>query len=60
LHPIDKMEVVDRLPQSVRTGHDSFFTCERCQRIYWQGTHWQRMRALLAGAGIISAAWPES
>jgi uncharacterized protein with PIN domain len=59
LRPIDKMQVIDRLPPSVRTGRDKFFTCERCQRIYWQGTHWQRMRALLACAGIHSAAWPD-
>lgn len=59
LRPVDKIEVIDRLPPSVRAGHDHFFTCERCRRIYWRGSHWQRMRALLAGAGINSAAWPD-
>lgn len=24
---------------------------DHCRRIYWQGTHWQRMRTLLAAAG---------
>lgn len=58
LHAIDKMQVVDQLPPSVRAGHDNFFSCDRCRRVYWRGSHWQRMRAVLAGAGINSAAWP--
>ncbi len=50
LQAVDKAVVFDRLPPSVRAAHDRFTTCPRCRRIYWQGSHWQRLQALLAGA----------
>lgn len=52
LRPIDKAQILERLPPAVRAQHEHFLTCERCRRLYWQGTHWQRMRALLAAAGV--------
>ena len=50
LRGIAKAAVFDRLPPAVRAGQEQFTTCDRCQRIYWQGTHWQHMQTLLAGA----------
>ena len=52
LRPIDKPLIADRLPPAVREHQQHFFTCDQCRRIYWQGTHWQRMRTLLAAATI--------
>ena len=37
LRKIDKREVADRLPPSVRALHERFTTCERCGRVYWEG-----------------------
>jgi uncharacterized protein len=51
LRPIDKPLIADRLPPAVRERQQHFLTCDHCRRIYWQGTHWQRMRTLLAAAG---------
>ncbi|MEW6294055.1 MAG: Mut7-C RNAse domain-containing protein [Pseudomonadota bacterium] len=50
LRPIDKPLIADRLPPAVREHQQHFLTCDHCRRIYWQGTHWQRMRSLLAAA----------
>jgi len=47
LHPIAKSEVEARLPASVRTYHERFSTCDVCGRVFWEGSHWQRMRALV-------------
>jgi len=47
LREIPKAEVLDRLPPSVRASHERFTTCDRCGRIYWKGSHWQRMQSLL-------------
>lgn len=47
LHAIDKALVLDRIPPRARAFYDHFSTCDVCQRIFWQGSHWQRMRALL-------------
>lgn len=52
LRPIDKLLIADRLPPAVRERQQHFLTCDHCRRIYWQGTHWQRMRTLLAAAAI--------
>jgi uncharacterized protein with PIN domain len=54
LRPVDKALVLDRLPPSVRTHHAQFSTCDLCRRLYWKGSHWRRMSALLdasLGAG---------
>lgn len=50
LREIAKAAVLDRLPPAVRAGQEQFTTCDRCHRIYWQGSHWRRMQALLAAA----------
>lgn len=50
LRDIDKAQVIDRLPPLVRERYARFTTCEACGRIYWEGSHWQRMRALVAAA----------
>lgn len=48
LRDIDKNQVLDRLPASVRLHQQVFWTCEVCRRVYWQGSHWRHMRDLLA------------
>ena len=47
LRPIDKADVLERLPPTVREHHWRFSTCDQCRRVYWEGSHWQRMRAML-------------
>ena len=46
--PVAKADVLDRLPPMVRVEQQSFSRCPRCRRIYWPGSHWQRMRRRLA------------
>ncbi|MBN8440391.1 MAG: Mut7-C ubiquitin/RNAse domain-containing protein [Thauera sp.] len=47
LRTIDKASIEDRLPEGVRERHQRFSTCDGCQRIFWEGSHWQRMRRLV-------------
>ena len=47
LRSIDKALVLDQLPDAVRAHHHEFSTCDLCHRIYWKGSHWKRMNALL-------------
>ncbi|GAB3508530.1 Mut7-C RNAse domain-containing protein [Spirosoma knui] len=44
LEPIDKAFIIDQLPPKVREGQDQFWRCQHCGRVYWEGTHYQRMR----------------
>ncbi len=50
LRAVDKALVQDRLPASVRAHHHEFSTCELCLRVYWKGSHWRRMSALLGAS----------
>ncbi len=47
LRPIDKAQVLERLPPSVKLHYDSFTTCDVCGRVYWQGSHWARISAMM-------------
>ncbi len=43
LAPVRKEEVADRLPPKTRQYYDEFQRCQACGRIYWPGSHYQRM-----------------
>lgn len=47
LIPIDKQAVEDRLPPKVVKHFSDFEICKKCNRIYWQGDHYQRMKTFL-------------
>lgn len=47
LRDVDKADVLERLPPRVLGIHTRFKTCPVCGRVYWEGSHWQRMRDLL-------------
>jgi hypothetical protein len=44
LNPIEKGQIKHRLPPKVQEKHDSFSHCQHCDKIYWKGTHYQRMQ----------------
>lgn len=44
LEPRSKEQVAEQVPPYVFHTQQEFAQCPQCQRIYWQGTHWQRMR----------------
>jgi uncharacterized protein with PIN domain len=48
LEPRTPAEVEERVPPYVRMTQDRYSECPRCGRIYWAGTHWARMREVLA------------
>jgi uncharacterized protein with PIN domain len=48
LVPVAKAEVADRLPPRVRERQQAFRRCAGCGRVYWAGTHHERMTGLVA------------
>lgn len=40
LMEIKKEKVKNRVPEYVFETQGSFITCPKCNRIYWEGTHW--------------------
>ncbi len=45
---VGKEEVLHRLADLVRERYDKFQTCPTCDRVYWKGTHYQRMLQFIA------------
>jgi uncharacterized protein with PIN domain len=45
---VDKEQVIDRLPPETRRYYDEYHLCQDCGRIYWRGSHYQRMRLFIA------------
>ncbi len=49
--PLVRLEadaVRDLVPPKVRAWCEEYWRCEVCGRIYWQGSHWERMRRFIA------------
>ena len=45
---VSKEEVEGRVPEFICRSYDSFHACPRCHRVYWPGTHLQRMKNEIA------------
>jgi uncharacterized protein with PIN domain len=47
LEPVDKAAIVDRLSAPTRQYYDEFRRCQVCDHIYWQGSHYERMKRFI-------------
>ncbi len=47
LLPRSKEDVQDLVPPYVFRTQTQYMQCPSCRRVYWQGTHWQRMKQAL-------------
>lgn len=47
LRPIAKEMIAERLLPETRQHYEEFRTCPHCDRIYWKGSHYQRMQRLI-------------
>jgi uncharacterized protein with PIN domain len=48
LRPLDPLAARAKVPPYVAQTQRQFSLCPICQRVYWRGTHWQRMKEHLA------------
>jgi uncharacterized protein with PIN domain len=51
LEDVSRDAVLDQLPELVREAYDRFRRCPGCERIYWEGTHFARMKGVLERLG---------
>jgi len=35
--------VTGRVPRGVILDHEKFFLCRGCERVFWHGSHWDRI-----------------
>ncbi len=47
LHSVEKNRIVDELEPLTQKYYHDFLQCERCGKIYWEGTHVEKMKAWL-------------
>jgi len=52
LQEVEKASIKGRVPPYVFKTQEHFSICPRCDKIYWQGTHWQRMRRRISRLGF--------
>jgi len=57
LHPVTKGEVEGRVPDFIYRNCDSFCLCPRCRRVYWPGTHMDKMKEEV-GRVLPGRGWP--
>jgi uncharacterized protein with PIN domain len=50
LEALGKAEVAGRVPEPVFLVQQDFMRCRGCERVYWPGSHYERMRAALRRA----------
>jgi uncharacterized protein len=53
LQKIEREKVKDRVYPYVYQTQDNFWHCPTCDKIYWAGTHIQRMKEKLKKAGLL-------
>ncbi len=49
LEPVDKQSIVEQVPEKVRVQIDEFQRCQDCDRIYWKGSHYERLQQFING-----------
>jgi uncharacterized protein with PIN domain len=47
LEKIDKEKVIDKLPFIVKERENEFRYCKTCDKVYWQGTHFEKMKKII-------------
>ena len=49
LEAVDKELILDQLMPQTREYIDEFHRCRECGKVYWQGSHYQRMQQFIQG-----------
>ena len=44
LEVTEKSKILDRVPEGVLERIDNFWRCLKCEKIYWEGTHIERLQ----------------
>jgi uncharacterized protein len=44
---VEKSEILDRLEPKTRLYYDKFSRCPDCGQIFWQGSHWEKMKKVV-------------
>lgn len=45
---VEKKKIEENLPPIVRQHRNEFYYCKNCDKIFWKGTHYEKMKARIA------------
>jgi len=48
LAQVKKEDVIDRIPPRTAAWLEEYVMCQRCGKLYWRGTHCERLRHLIS------------
>jgi hypothetical protein len=52
LRPVEKEAVRERIPPRTYPWRDEYYVCVGCGKLFWKGTHWEKIEAVLREAGV--------
>jgi hypothetical protein len=55
LQSVSKEVVLGRLPPAVAHDYADFSICPKCNKVFWRGSHWQKITELAASLGLQTA-----
>ncbi len=55
LGPVEKSLVAQELPPGIRARHRTFRRCVACGKLYWRGSHYDRIAQLIRAVGVAVA-----
>lgn len=44
LQPVEKYRIIGKIPEGVLEREEKFWMCDGCKKIYWQGTHFEKLQ----------------
>ena len=44
LVPIEKIRIMDKVPEGIYERQEKFWVCSDCKKIYWEGTHFEKLQ----------------
>ena len=47
IHAVDKQQVESQLLPLTKKHYDYFYQCDSCKKIYWEGSHFSKMKAVI-------------
>ena len=47
LQKVNKQQIESQLLDQTKKHYDEFFMCESCNKIYWKGSHYQKMKLMI-------------
>jgi uncharacterized protein with PIN domain len=50
---VDKSEIENKILENTRKAFQEFYQCQSCKKIYWKGSHYDRMMKMVAEKSLI-------